>query len=64
MVKQIVGFVLHYYCIVLGVKFSVRKLNVGDFLWVAREKVNIVHGMTICVCDVYQYCVYRSTESS
>ena len=23
----------------VGVSFDVRKLNVGDFLWVAREKV-------------------------
>ncbi|XP_034412714.1 crossover junction endonuclease MUS81 isoform X2 [Cyclopterus lumpus] len=27
-----------------GVKFDVRKLNVGDFLWVAREKVAPVPG--------------------
>ncbi|XP_056298279.1 crossover junction endonuclease MUS81 [Pseudoliparis swirei] len=27
-----------------GVKYDVRKLNVGDFLWVAREKVNPVPG--------------------
>lgn len=27
-----------------GVNFDVRKLNVGDFLWVAREKVSPVPG--------------------
>lgn len=27
-----------------GVPFDVRKLNVGDFLWVAREKVPPVPG--------------------
>ena len=27
-----------------GVNFDVRKLNVGDFLWVAREKVAPVPG--------------------
>ncbi|XP_039625051.1 crossover junction endonuclease MUS81 [Polypterus senegalus] len=27
-----------------GVNFDVRKLHVGDFLWVAREKVNFVPG--------------------
>lgn len=27
-----------------GVNFDVRKLNVGDFLWVAREKVEPVPG--------------------
>ena len=25
---------------VLGVKFSVRNLNIGDFLWIAKEIVN------------------------
>ncbi len=29
-----------------GVNFDVRKLNVGDFLWVAREKVAPVPGNT------------------
>lgn len=29
-----------------GVTFDVRKLNVGDFLWVAREKVTPVPGNT------------------
>lgn len=27
-----------------GVNFDIRKLNVGDFLWVAREKVAPVAG--------------------
>lgn len=27
-----------------GVHFDVRKLNVGDFLWVAKEKVSPVPG--------------------
>lgn len=27
-----------------GVTFDIRKLNVGDFLWVAREKVAPVPG--------------------
>lgn len=27
-----------------GVPFDIRKLNVGDFLWVAREKVSPVPG--------------------
>lgn len=30
-----------------GVNFDVRKLNVGDFLWVAREKVSPVPGNTV-----------------
>ena len=29
-----------------GVTFDIRKLNVGDFLWVAREKVTPVPGDT------------------
>lgn len=29
-----------------GVNFDIRKLNVGDFLWVAREKVAPVAGNT------------------
>ena len=28
----------------IGVDFDVRKLNVGDFLWVAREKVSPIPG--------------------
>lgn len=27
-----------------GVNFDIRKLNVGDFLWVAREKVRPIPG--------------------
>lgn len=27
-----------------GVTFDIRKLNIGDFLWVAREKVAPVPG--------------------
>lgn len=32
-----------------GVLFDVRKLNVGDFLWVAREKVSPVSGSMLFV---------------
>ena len=28
-----------------GVKFDVRKLNVGDFLWIARKKVEPLPGL-------------------
>ena len=28
-----------------GVLFDVRKLNVGDFLWIAREKTTPVPGL-------------------
>uniref|UniRef100_A0A8C2BZV3 Crossover junction endonuclease MUS81 n=1 Tax=Cyprinus carpio TaxID=7962 RepID=A0A8C2BZV3_CYPCA len=31
----------------IGVTFDVRKLNVGDFLWVAREKVTPVGGLIL-----------------
>lgn len=34
-----------YVCIVpIGVKFSVRNLNVGDFLWIAKEITSIAPG--------------------
>lgn len=32
-----------------GVPFDIRKLNVGDFLWVAREKVSPVPGSKHCL---------------
>lgn len=34
-----------------GVNFDVRKLNVGDFLWVAREKVSPVPGKLSCLAQ-------------
>ena len=42
---------MKYECIVIpstvlaGVKFDVRKLNVGDFVWVAKEKAVPLPGM-------------------
>lgn len=38
-----------------GVTFDIRKLNVGDFLWVAREKVTPVPGRsTMLYCNALQ----------
>lgn len=45
-----------------GVSFDVRKLNVGDFLWVAREKVEPVPGQLRAPCGrelVLDYIVER-----
>lgn len=36
-----------------GVTFDVRKLNVGDFLWVAREKVTPVPGKSLAIFPFY-----------
>lgn len=37
----------------LGVKFSVRNLNVGDFLWIAKEIVHVVPGNNCKPCDFW-----------
>ena len=37
----------------LGVKFSVRNLNVGDFLWIAKEIVHAVPGNSYKPCDFW-----------
>ena len=29
----------------IGVKFSVRKLSVGDFIWIAQERVDVSKGI-------------------
>ncbi|XP_055084855.1 crossover junction endonuclease MUS81 [Periophthalmus magnuspinnatus] len=45
-----------------GVNFDVRKLNVGDFLWVAREKMDPVPGQLRAPCGrelVLDYIVER-----
>ncbi len=39
-----------------GVTFDVRKLNVGDFLWVAREKVTPVPGKSLANFPVLMRC--------
>ena len=35
----------------VGVRFDVRKLNVGDFLWIAKEKTSPLPGQCVCVFD-------------
>ena len=36
--------------VLAGVKFDVRKLNVGDFVWVAKEKAVPLPGMLLPPC--------------
>ena len=43
-----------------GVSFDVRKLNVGDFLWVAREKVAPVPGSFFASC---LFCILTQTQT-
>ena len=38
-----------------------RKLNIGDFIWIAREKVNISHGIVytdVCIVSPSHYNYY------
>ena len=41
----------------VGVRFDVRKLNVGDFLWIAKEKTPPLPGQCVCVHACVCVCV-------
>lgn len=47
--KYVVVVIVLIQCsfIPLGVAFDVRRLNVGDFTWIAREKASPVPGLTL-----------------